>query len=122
VHVVGRADRLDATLVEDGDAVGEFEGLVLVMRDEERGVAGVVRQVAQPAAEVLADLRVQRAEGPMKRWPSPFGATACRCARTGHRAIDRRTGRSPHPAAALTGGATSVDVVCPHRQDGRIVA
>ena len=35
---------LDAAVVEDGDAVGEFEGFVLVVGDEQRGVAGALVQ------------------------------------------------------------------------------
>ena len=60
--LVGRADLLDAALVQDGDAVGELQRLVLVVGDEDGGVAGRVVELAQPAAQLLAHLGVERAE------------------------------------------------------------
>ena len=63
VDLVGRADLLDAALVEDDDPVGELERLVLVVGDEDGGVAGLVVDLAQPAAQLLAHLGVERAEG-----------------------------------------------------------
>ena len=41
---------LDAAFVEDDDAVGEFEGFLLIMRDEERGEMRLVVEMAQPYA------------------------------------------------------------------------
>ena len=49
-------------LAHDDDAVGEFERLLLVVGDEDGGVAGGVVDFAQPAAQLAADLRVERAE------------------------------------------------------------
>ena len=63
VDLVGRADLLDPALVQDDDAVGEFERLLLVVGDEDGGVAGLVVDLAQPAAQLAADLGVERAEG-----------------------------------------------------------
>ena len=59
----GGADLLDVAFVEDDDAVGEFEGLVLVMRDEERGDAGLVVELAEPFAQGFAHFGVESAEG-----------------------------------------------------------
>ena len=42
--------------------VGELERLLLVVGDEHRGVAGAVVDLAQPLAQLLAHLRVERAE------------------------------------------------------------
>ena len=53
---------LEPSAIEDGDTVGQFEGLFLVVRHEQRGVAGAIVQFAQPAAKVAAYLRIERAE------------------------------------------------------------
>ena len=57
-----RPDLLEAAGVEDGDTVGQLERLVLVVSDEDRGLAGALVDVAQPAPEILANLGVERAE------------------------------------------------------------
>jgi hypothetical protein len=57
-----RTDLLDAALAQDHDAVGEFQRLLLVVGDEDGGVAGAVVDLAQPAAQFLAHLGVERAE------------------------------------------------------------
>ena len=62
VDLVGGADLLDPALAHDDDAVGEFQRLFLVVGDEDGGVAGGVVDFAQPAAQLAADLRVERAE------------------------------------------------------------
>src|SRR5829696_505376 len=49
--------------VQDGDAVSEFERLLLVVRDEEGGHVHVAEQRTYLAPEAHADLRVERAEG-----------------------------------------------------------
>ena len=58
----GRADLLDAALVHDDDPVGDLEGLLLVVRDEDAGDVDLVVQPAQPLAQLLAHLGVERAE------------------------------------------------------------
>src|SRR5690606_3107179 len=47
---------------EDDDAVGEVERLLLIMRDEERGDAEFLVDLAQPAPEIAPDVGVERAE------------------------------------------------------------
>ena len=47
VEVVGRVPLLDAAFVQDPDLVGHREGLVLVVRDQHRGGAGGLDDVAQ---------------------------------------------------------------------------
>ena len=56
-YVFGSPHLLDHAIVEDGDAIGEFEGLVLVMRHEQGCVADAPVQVLQPFAEVFPDAR-----------------------------------------------------------------
>src|SRR5262249_13603290 len=62
IDLIWRRRLLDPALVHHHDAVGEFEGFFLIVRDEKRGVAGAVVQLAQPPAEVLAYAGVERAE------------------------------------------------------------
>ena len=62
VDLVGRALLLDPAVVHDDDAIGELERLLLVVRDEHAGHVQLVVEPAQPAAQVLAHLRVERAE------------------------------------------------------------
>lgn len=45
------------------DAIGDGEGLLLVVGDKDRGGAQVLEQCAQPVPEFLANLRIERAEG-----------------------------------------------------------
>ena len=63
VDVVGRADLLDSALAHDDETVGELEGFFLIVGHEDGGVAGLVVDLAEPLAELLADLRVEGAEG-----------------------------------------------------------
>ena len=62
VKLLGRADLLDAALVQNDDAIGEFHRLVLVMSDENRGEPGFLMDFAQPAAQILSHAGVKRAE------------------------------------------------------------
>ena len=62
VDLIRRADLLDPALVQDRDAVGELKRFVLIVGDEHRGMAGAVMQLAQPTAQILAHLGVERAE------------------------------------------------------------
>ncbi len=63
LHLVRRADLLQPAPVEHGHSVGELQRLVLVVGHEDRGLAGAVVDPAQPAAQVLADLGIERPEG-----------------------------------------------------------
>ncbi len=56
------ADLLDAAVIEHDDPVGHLERLLLIVRDEDRRDVQIVVQPAQPAAQLLAHLRVERAE------------------------------------------------------------
>ena len=58
----GRADLLDLALAHDDDAVGDLEGLLLVVRHEHAGDVDLVVQAAEPLAQLLAHLGVERAE------------------------------------------------------------
>jgi hypothetical protein len=51
-----------APLVHDADAVGHREGLVLIVRDEDGADAELLLDLADRAPQLLADLRVERAE------------------------------------------------------------
>ena len=62
VQLVGRADLLDRAVVDHHDLVGDLHRLLLVVGDEHRGDVHLVVQPAQPVAQLLADLRVERAE------------------------------------------------------------
>jgi hypothetical protein len=50
-------------MVHQHDAVGHLERFILVMRHEDAGDVQLVVQAAQPAAQFLAHLGIQRAEG-----------------------------------------------------------
>ncbi|AAW76941.1 phenol hydroxylase [Xanthomonas oryzae pv. oryzae KACC 10331] len=53
---------LDAAAVEDGHPIGQFQRFFLIVGDEYRGQAGAFMQLAEPAAQIAAHLRIQRAE------------------------------------------------------------
>lgn len=59
----GGADLLDVAFVEDDDAVGEFEGFVLIVGDEECGDSRLVVELAEPFAQGFAHFGVESAEG-----------------------------------------------------------
>ena len=61
--LVRRAFLLDAALVHHDDPVGDLEGLVLVVGDEDAGDVDLLVQAPQPGAQLLAHLGVERAEG-----------------------------------------------------------
>ena len=54
---------LDCTLVDKNNPIGDFEGLVLVVCDEDGGEPRAVVEFAQPAAEIFADFGVEGTEG-----------------------------------------------------------
>ena len=60
--LVGGADLLDPPGVHHQHAVGQFEGLVLVVGDEDAGQMDFVVQPPQPLPQLLADLGVQGPE------------------------------------------------------------
>ena len=61
-HLLRRADLLDAGLIHDDDAVGHLQRLVLIVRHQQAGHVDLVVQPAQPAAQALPHLGVERAE------------------------------------------------------------
>ena len=88
VDLVGRADLLDPPLVHHHDAVGHFERLFLVVGDEDAGDVQLVVQPAQPAAQLLAHLGVERAE---------------RLVEQQHARLDRQRARQRHALALAAG-------------------
>ena len=62
VELARRAELLDAAVVEHGDAVGEGERLLLVVRHEDEGDAEVALDLLQLDLHLLAELEVERAE------------------------------------------------------------
>ena len=62
VELVGRADLLDLAVGHHHDAVGDVHRLLLVVGDEHGGHVDLVVQPAQPGAQLLAHLGVERAE------------------------------------------------------------
>ena len=62
VQLVGRADLLDGTVVDHDDLVGHLHRFFLIVGDEDGGDVHLVVQASQPVAQLLADLRVERAE------------------------------------------------------------
>src|SRR6266481_8538443 len=63
VDILRPSDLLDPALVHHHHAIGEFESLLLIVGDEQAGETHVVMQAAQPAAQFLANLGIQGAEG-----------------------------------------------------------
>ena len=58
VDLVGGADLLDDALVEHGDAVGQGQGLLLVVGDVDGGDAEVLLHLFQLIAQLDAELGV----------------------------------------------------------------
>ena len=63
IELIGAADLEEPAEIHDADAVSEREGLLLVMRDEHRRDAKFALHLADRAAQLLADLGVESAEG-----------------------------------------------------------
>ena len=61
--LVGRAPLFDLSVVHHHHLVGEFEGLLLVMRHEHAGHADLVVQPPQPLPQFHSHLGIERAEG-----------------------------------------------------------
>ena len=62
VNLLRRANLLDLPVAQNGHAVGHFQRLLLVVRHKQGRDVDFVVQFAQPAAQFLAHLRVERAE------------------------------------------------------------
>jgi hypothetical protein len=62
IDPVGSVDLFDLAFIKDGDAIGHFKGLFLVVRHKDAGEVNLVVQTAQPYPEFLAHPRVERAE------------------------------------------------------------
>ena len=62
VDLLGRADLLDAAVVEHRDPVAHGQGLVLVMGDEDEGDADLVLDRLQFDLHFLAEFEVERTE------------------------------------------------------------
>jgi hypothetical protein len=60
--LLGGADLLDGALVDDDDAVGDFKSFLLIMSDEEAGQVCSIVKAAQPMAQFLAHLGIERPE------------------------------------------------------------
>ena len=63
VELARRAFLLDAPAVHDHDMVGHVHGLLLVVGHEDRRHVGLVVESSQPDAQLLADARIEGAEG-----------------------------------------------------------
>jgi len=54
---------LDLALVQHNDAISQVHDFVVVMHDENCGQGPALVTLAQPAGQLLAPVRVERAEG-----------------------------------------------------------
>lgn len=63
IEGLGRIHLFDLALTQDGDAVGQFQRLFLIVGDEDGRHAGLLMHLTQPAAQVASDAGVQGAEG-----------------------------------------------------------
>jgi hypothetical protein len=61
-HFFRRADLLDLTVIHEHHTVGHFKRFFLIVGDEDARDVQLVVQAAQPAAQLLAHLRIERAE------------------------------------------------------------
>ena len=62
VDLLGGADLLHVGLVHDDDLVRDLQGLLLVVRHENRRKLDLVMKTAEPAPQILAHPRVQGSE------------------------------------------------------------
>ena len=77
--LVGRADLLDPALVHHHHPVGQLQGLVLIVRDEDAGQVDLVVQPAEPLPQLLPHPGVERPNGSSNS--STFGSMASARAR-----------------------------------------
>jgi hypothetical protein len=61
-EIGGSADLFEVTVAQYGDAVGEVEGFLLVVRNQDRRDVELVVECGEPAAELMAHLGVEGAE------------------------------------------------------------
>ena len=115
VERVRAADLLHPAVVDDHDLVGDLEGLLLVVGHEDRGGVHLVVQPAQPVAQLLADLRVERAERLVEQQHAsapPRAPGPAPCAGAGRPRAGRASGRgtargargraAPRPACLIS--------------------
>ena len=95
VDLGGRADLLDAALVDDDDLVGDLHRLLLVVRHDDRGHVDLLVQAPQPVAQLLAHARVESAE---------------RLVEQQHLRLDRQRAGERHPLALAAGQLRRVAV------------
>src|SRR5215212_1961939 len=62
MDLVRCSELLQASIAQDGDPVRQLQRLILVMGDEDRGLARALVDIAQPASEVFSHLRIQSPE------------------------------------------------------------
>src|SRR3954452_15153542 len=62
MDLVRCSELLQASIAQDGDTVRQLQRLILVMGDEDRGLARALVHIAQPASKVFSHLRIQSAE------------------------------------------------------------
>src|SRR3954462_3062295 len=62
MDLVGRSELLQTSVAQDGDTVRQLQRLILVVGDEDRGLARALVDIAQPASEVFPHLRIQSPE------------------------------------------------------------
>ena len=82
VDLLGRADLLDAALVEHGDAVAHAERLVLVVGDEDEGDADLALDRLQLDLHLLAQLEVERAQRLVQQQHARARLTSARASAT----------------------------------------
>jgi hypothetical protein len=118
VQVVGRVPLLDAALVHDADLVGDREGLVLVVGDQDRGGAGGLDDVAHFVGQALAQLDVEVGEGLVEQQQA--GVTAPARGRAPRAAAGRPTSRAdnlrPWPARPTEGEESPRPALVAHRR------
>src|SRR3954462_4955188 len=62
MDLVRCSELLKLSVVQDRDTVGQLQRLILVVSDEDRGLARALVDIAQPAAKVFSHLRIQSPE------------------------------------------------------------
>ncbi len=76
VQLLGRAHLLDLAPVEHDHLVGDLEGLLLVVGHEQAGHVDLVMKTAEPGAQLVANLGVERTERLVQQQDLGRGASA----------------------------------------------